>query len=126
MNHYHDNPTTMTTNTTSATATAAVVEPSKISNILKAFQAATAVPLRGTISRNTNTTTTTTPTPTPPVTSFSERGFQKFTTTRYATMIAFGVFLLYLILGTVVFAVWMEDWDAIDAAYFTVTTFTTV
>ena len=37
-----------------------------------------------------------------------------------------GPILLYLVIGTAVFATWMEDWNAIDAVYFTVATFTTV
>mmetsp|Transcript_19410 Transcript_19410/g.28695 ORF Transcript_19410/g.28695 Transcript_19410/m.28695 type:complete len:346 (-) Transcript_19410:299-1336(-) len=47
-------------------------------------------------------------------------------TAKKAIIRALAIILLYLIIGTAVFAAWMEDWDAIDAVYFTVATFTTV
>lgn len=78
------------------------------------------------VKQVTTAKTTTTTTKRHAVAGFSERGFQKFTSSRRAVWIAFAVFLLYLIVGIAVFAVWMDDWNAIDAAYFTVTTFTTV
>ena len=36
------------------------------------------------------------------------------------------VVLAYILIGTITFSVWMEDWTVIDAMYFTSVTFTTV
>jgi len=57
---------------------------------------------------------------------FTGKSFQNYSSSRKAIIKASAVILLYLISGTTVFGLWMEDWNAIDAAYFTVATFTTV
>jgi len=58
---------------------------------------------------------------------FTDKSYEDYTTrSKKAIIRAFAIILLYLVIGTAVFAAWMEDWNAIDAVYFTVATFTTV
>ena len=57
---------------------------------------------------------------------FTDKSYEDYTRSKIAIIRAFAIILLYLIIGTAVFAAWMEDWNAIDAVYFTVATFTTV
>jgi len=57
---------------------------------------------------------------------FTDKSYEDYTHSKKAIIRALAIILLYLIIGTAVFAAWMEDWDAIDAVYFTVATFTTV
>lgn len=58
---------------------------------------------------------------------FTDKSYEDYTRSKIAIIRAFAIILLYLVIGTAVFAAaWMEDWNAIDAVYFTVATFTTV
>ena len=52
--------------------------------------------------------------------------FMNFSQSRAAILIAIGSIAIYLALGTTVFGLWIEDWDVVDATYYTVATFTTV
>jgi|TARA_B110000093_G_C12707506_1_gene300779 hypothetical protein len=59
---------------------------------------------------------------------FTDKSFHEDYTrnSKKAIIRAFAIILLYLIIGTAVFAAWMEDLNAIDAVYNTVANFSTI
>lgn len=57
---------------------------------------------------------------------FTSEGFKDFDSSQAAIRMALAIMLAYLVIGTLVFGLWVEGWTSIDAMYFTVTTFTTV
>uniref|UniRef100_A0A7S3VE58 Potassium channel domain-containing protein n=1 Tax=Chaetoceros debilis TaxID=122233 RepID=A0A7S3VE58_9STRA len=57
---------------------------------------------------------------------FTAHGYSDFSSSRKAMLMSIAAFLLYTIIGTVVFANWVDGWSTVDALYYTVATFTTV
>jgi len=56
---------------------------------------------------------------------FTSHGYSDFSSSRKAMLLSIAAFLLYTIIGTVVFTTW-AGWSTVDALYYTVATFTTV
>jgi len=59
-------------------------------------------------------------------TGFTGQEFEDFDSSKKAIGMAMVAIGAYLVLGTVVFGLWMDGWTAVDAVYYTVATFTTV
>jgi hypothetical protein len=53
-------------------------------------------------------------------------GFEAFNKSRKAMYICSAIVFFYIFTGTLVYTLWIKEWDVIDAMYFTVVTFTTV
>ena len=60
-----------------------------------------------------------------PKLGFSDE-FKSYESTPTSLRLSVVVVLAYVLVGSVTFSVWMEDWTVIDAMYFTSVTFTTV
>ena len=52
--------------------------------------------------------------------------YQTYESTSMSLILSLLAVLSYMLLGTITFASWMEEWTVIDAMYFTSVTFTTV
>ena len=57
---------------------------------------------------------------------FTEEEFTDFDSSRKAIGIAVVAISVYLLMGTLVFGLWVDGWTLVDALYYTVATFTTV
>ena len=59
-------------------------------------------------------------------TGFTSKSYRDFSKSRKGVTYSLLAIVLYLILCTVVFSQWIEEWNEVEALYFTVVTFTTV
>ena len=57
---------------------------------------------------------------------FTSKGYSDFSSSTKAIVLSCLAIVLYLLLGTIVFATWIDGWTSVDALYYTVVTFTTV
>eukprot|EP01083_Nonionella_stella_P274590 932156_1 len=57
---------------------------------------------------------------------FTSKGYSDFSSSTKAIVLSCLAIVLYLLLGTIVFATWTDGWTSVDALYYTVVTFTTV
>ncbi len=57
---------------------------------------------------------------------FTSEKFTDFDSSQRAIGIAVVAILVYLLMGTLVFGLWVDGWTLVDALYYTVATFTTV
>jgi len=57
---------------------------------------------------------------------FTSKGYSDFSSSTKAIVLSCCAIVMYLLLGTIVFATWIDEWTHVDALYYTVVTFTTV
>ncbi len=61
-----------------------------------------------------------------PLRGFTSASYEEFSRSSKGLFLSLIAIFVYVVIGTISFGVWMDEWNAADALYYTVATFTTV